>query len=66
MYIKELCKNFVDNGGKLIKLEVKDFIFDEFKNVTGLKTDQGNLFANKVVITTGAWSGELTRRATNA
>ena len=62
MYIKELCKNFVDNGGKLIKLEVKDFIFDEFKNVTGLKTDQGNLFANKVVITTGAWSGELTKK----
>ena len=62
MYINDLCKSFVDNGGKVIKSEVQDFILDDSKNVAGLKTNQGDLFSDKVVITAGAWSGKLTKK----
>ena len=62
MYINDLFKSFVDNGGKVIKSEVQDFILDDSKNVAGLKTKQGDLFSDKVVITAGAWSGKLTKK----
>ena len=62
LYINELCQNFVKMGGKFIKSEVSDFIYDKSKRVIGLKTDQGSLLGDKVVLAAGAWSGRLAKK----
>ena len=53
-----LVQMFVDKGGRLLKTEVRDFVF-ETGEITGLLTASGQLPAAKVVIAAGIWSREL-------
>ena len=54
LYIKELANHFKNNGGKIIKKQVKEI----YKN-TVITQDNEILEADKIVICAGAWSGQL-------
>ena len=38
VYISELFKSFINKGGKFLKAEVKDILFDDFRNPVSLNT----------------------------
>ena len=42
VYISELFKSFVNKGGKFLKAEVKDILFDNFRNPIYLNTNNGD------------------------
>ena len=54
LYIKELANHFKNNGGKIIKKQVKEI----YKN-TVITQENEILEADKIVICAGAWSGQL-------
>ena len=62
VYISELFKSFVSNGGKFLKAEVKDILFDNFRNPIYLNTNNGDIPCNRVVLTTGVWSAGLAKK----
>lgn len=62
VYISELFKSFVNKGGKFLKTEVKDILFDDFRNPVSLNTNNGDIPCNRVVLTSGAWSAGLARK----
>ena len=62
VYISELFKSFINKGGKFLKAEVKDILFDDFRNPVSLNTNNGDIPCNRVVLTSGAWSAGLARK----
>ena len=62
VYIRELFKSFVNKGGKFLKGEVKDILFDDLRNPTSLKTNNGDIPCDRVVLTTGVWSAGLAKK----
>ena len=62
VYISELFKSFVNKGGKFLKTEVKDILFDDFRNPVSLNTNNGDILCNRVVLTSGAWSAGLAKK----
>ena len=60
-YVGELFNSFLNNGGKFLKSDVKDFLFDGSNNLIGLATNSGDITCNKAVLTTGAWSAGLAK-----
>ena len=62
VYISELFKSFINKGGKFLKAEVKDILFDDFRNPVSLNTNNGDILCNRVVLTLGAWSAGLAKK----
>ena len=62
VYISELFKSFVNKGGKFLKAEVKDILFDNFRNPIYLNTNNGDISCNKIVLTAGVWSAGLAKK----
>tara|TARA_B100000686_G_C16776734_1_gene968964 strand:+ start:761 stop:2005 length:1245 start_codon:yes stop_codon:yes gene_type:complete len=54
----KLFKNFLDKGGKFLKINIKDINFDENKPV--LRSESQRFIFDKLVITCGAFSKKLT------
>jgi D-amino-acid dehydrogenase len=53
-----LVKMFLNKGGRLVKTEVLDFVFDA-NGISGLLTSGGALNTRRVVIAAGIWSKTL-------
>lgn len=62
VYISELFKSFVNKGGKFLKAEVKDILFDNFRNPIYLNTNNGDIPCNRIVLTAGVWSAGLAKK----
>ena len=62
VYISELFKSFINKGGKFLKAEVKDILFDNFRNPIYLNTNNGDISCNKIVLTAGVWSAGLAKK----
>ena len=60
-YVKSLAAHIEANGGRVLQADVTDVLSDNGQ-VTGLRVDGETLACDAAVITTGAWSGELSRK----
>lgn len=54
-YVKTLAEHFISEGGTFQKAELTGFDIENGE-CKSLKTEQGNLTADKYIVTTGAWS----------
>jgi D-amino-acid dehydrogenase len=59
--VKDLADTLVEIGGRVVRAEARDFVFDGDGTV-GLETSEEPVDADAVVIAAGAWSARLTER----
>ena len=57
-YTKALAAHFVENGGEIVIAGVEDIKLENGSAI-GVVTDQGFIDADEVVLTMGAWSGQV-------
>ncbi len=57
-YVKTLASHFTENGGELVLAEAEDFVLEN-NRLKGIKTSDGMLECDKVVISAGVWSKTL-------
>ena len=60
-YVKTLASYFADNGGRIIRENVDDFIQHEGR-ITGVRAGGETIDCNAVVVATGAWSKALMKK----
>ena len=60
-YVRALAGAFVEQGGKIIEAEVKDFDLSNGA-VTSVQTTQGTIACDDVVLATGVWSKPLMKK----
>jgi len=60
-YVKALAAHFVKQGGQLHIAEV-EAVLRENGQVTGVRAGGQNIYADKVAVTTGIWSGPLVKQ----
>ncbi|MFY0680699.1 MAG: FAD-binding oxidoreductase [Thalassovita sp.] len=60
-YVKDLMAILVENGGRFVQAEVKDFDLSGGQ-ISAVDTDQGRFECDKAVLAAGIWSGPLMKK----